>query len=867
MSKDKIRTTFILLATAFTAFAGVVPIDKPGLVLKGRTLADVQANEISGSAIGTHMRPRNMIGYNKVLLPATGGQPTRLRVEMQMMDSYHLKCIVLELFDGADGVQGRAVTASYVLTKDHGLGWKFVNADGSLNGTAYQLVTNPKGAGYGIADLTLVPRDIDVGGNEPTMLAPDEAARQVEAARGVIARFAGDEVARQLTLEIIPFDAGRPVFEVLERGRRLRASNGATLAKAFYTDVTRKGAGVCSWSGNRFDANVWKNGTPNGDLRVVSPFRRHLYMQPCTASYTTAFWDEARWMREIDWMALHGYNLPNAVTAFEAILERVWKKHGLTDAEIEASFAGPAYLAFSRMGCVDNAISHLPTAWRKRSVPLQHAICKRLRSLGMDVMAQGFAGAVPAGLKRVHPNAKMAQLSWCVRYHSWFLYPDDPLFVQIGAEIVREWEKEFGKGKYYLCDSFIEMSRSMPWLKDGDEATRKGLETCGRNIYGALKAANPDAVWALQGWIFINAPKVWTKERADAFLSAVPADKMLLVDNCVDNFNTRRYMRFQWNWEKYRAYNGRRWAWSSIPDYGGNTLQNGDLPFYANGHLSAIASGNRGALYAFGTMTEAIEVLDDVFEVLSAAGWRDRPVEIVDWLERYSLGRWGMDGAEVRKYWQQMLAGVYGEWNGDFGATKFTWQCRPANVRGNAHGAAEAVAAMKTMRSLAAKAGDNPIFRCDFAVQSAHTAGKIAEQLLASGKPELVARGDRLLEGIDAVLAGHPTYDLRTWIAKARACADGDEKLADYYETDARRIITVWAPGLGDYAARVWSGLVANYYMPRLRLARAGKVKEINAWQNKWVEERLPIAPPATGWTCEKLVDELVAAWDDFSKR
>ena len=118
-----------------------------------------------------------------------------------------------------------------------------------------------------------------------------------------------------------------------------------------------------------------------------------------------------------------------------------------------------------------------------------------------------------------------------------------------------------------------------------------------------------------------------------------------------------------------------------------------------------------------------------------------------------------------------------------------------------------------------------------------------------------------------AVLAGHPTYDLRNWIAKARSCADGDEELADYYETDARRIITVWAPGLGDYAARVWSGLVANYYLPRLRLARAGKAKEIRAWQNKWVEERLPIMPPAPGWTCEKLVDELLAAWDDFSKR
>ena len=81
---------------------------------------------------------------------------------------------------------------------------------------------------------------------------------------------------------------------------------------------------------------------------------------------------------------------------------------------------------------------------------MQRAICQRLRSLGMDVLAQGFAGAVPAGLKRVHPQAKMAQLTWCGRYHSWFLYPDDPLFVRIGTEIVSEWEKEFGRGEYYL---------------------------------------------------------------------------------------------------------------------------------------------------------------------------------------------------------------------------------------------------------------------------------------------------------------------------------------------------------------------------------------------------------------------------------
>ena len=48
-----------------------------------------------------------------------------------------------------------------------------------------------------------------------------------------------------------------------------------------------------------------------------------------------------------------------------------------------------------------------------------------------------------------------------------------------------------------------------------------------------------------------------------------------------------------------------------------------------------------------------------------------------------------------------------------------------------------------------------------------------------------------------------------------------------------------------------------------------GVDKAFNPNQNKHEqnEEQQEEARPASGWTCEKLVDELLAAWDDFSKR
>jgi alpha-N-acetylglucosaminidase len=47
-------------------------------------------------------------------------------------------------------------------------------------------------------------------------------------------------------------------------------------------------------------------------------------------------------------MALHGINLPLAFTGQELVWTEVWKAFGLTDAEIEEFYTGPAFLAWNR---------------------------------------------------------------------------------------------------------------------------------------------------------------------------------------------------------------------------------------------------------------------------------------------------------------------------------------------------------------------------------------------------------------------------------------------------------------------------------------------------------------------------------------
>jgi hypothetical protein len=74
----------------------------------------------------------------------------------------------------------------------------------------------------------------------------------------------------------------------------------------------------------------------------------------------------------------------------------------------------------------------------------------------------------------------------------------DPLFDKIGASFIKEYEAEFGPTDHlYNCDTFNEMS---PATNDTTY-----LANSGKAIYRAMTAADPDAVWVMQGWMFYFA--------------------------------------------------------------------------------------------------------------------------------------------------------------------------------------------------------------------------------------------------------------------------------------------------------------------------------------------------------------------------
>ena len=104
------------------------------------------------------------------------------------------------------------------------------------------------------------------------------------------------------------------------------------------------------------------------------------------------------------------------------------------------------------------------------------------------------------------------------------LDPKSPEFVEMEADFVRRLTELYGQAHFYAIDTFIEM------IPPSD--TPEYLRSVSANIHQGLINADPEAVWVLQGWMFMNPAreKFWQKPQREAFLGAVPAGGLLVLD-------------------------------------------------------------------------------------------------------------------------------------------------------------------------------------------------------------------------------------------------------------------------------------------------------------------------------------------------
>ena len=684
----------------------------------------------------------------------------------------------------------------------------------------------------------------------------------VTPARQVIERLTGASAAH-INFEVLPQHENKDGYAVTcQNGKlTLKGSSPTAFTYAFYRYARQACHSMASWSGSTLHLP-----TESADFEVpvtYSPYQFRYFLNVCTFGYTTPYWDWKRWEKEIDLMALHGINMPLATVASEAIAERVWKKMGLTDEDIRQFFTGPAYLPWHRMGNLNTWNGPLSANWHSQQIALQHKILERMRLLGMHPITPAFAGFVPEGFVKLHPEVRVKHFEWGgfdKSLNAYMLPPDSPYFLQIGKLFIEEWEKEFGKNTYYLSDSFNEME--LPVSPDDTDGKHRLLSKYGEAIYQSIVAGNPDAVWITQGWTFGYQHRFWDKESLQALFERVPNDKLIIVDLAND------YPKWVWKteqtWKTHKGFYGKRWILSYVPNFGGKTLLTGDLNLYASCSAEALVHPDKGRLIGFGSAPEGLENNEVVYELLADMGWQNQPIDFDHWLIEYCRSRYGSCPNAMQKAWKGLCRSVYSSL---YSYPRFTWQTViPDTLRKSKYDFNDTYfRAVEDFLSCARQLKDSPLYRSDALLFAAQYIGAKADNLYrkalqakAAGNraraKQLVDKVIQLLLQADKLLASHPTDRLSRWVDAARtAAATPQERMQ--YEMDAKRLITSWGGIQQDYAARYWSGLIKTYYLPRIKLYFAGsKKKELNNWEENWLKQ------PYNGDTEKPFNDPLATA-------
>ena len=632
----------------------------------------------------------------------------------------------------------------------------------------------------------------------------------VEQAKALAARLA-TPLANKVEFKKIETDNGKDVFTLESQSGKviIGGNNAGSMAVGLNRYLNRYCKVTVSWYADV--AVQLPNVLPDvpASERVTARVPQRFFLNYCTWGYTMPFWQWKDWERFIDWMALNGVNLPLAITGQEAVWYNVWTKLGMSDGQVRTYFTGPAYLPWHRMVNIDGWCGPLPKEWLDGQTALQQRIVERERALNMRPVLPAFAGHVPGALRDLFPDADIQSLSaWAGfddQYRTYFLNSEDPLYSRIQRMFLEEQTRLFGTDHIYGIDPFNEV--------DPPSFEPDYLNKVTKHIYESLTAVDPDAEWLQMAWFLYYQRKDYTQERTRAMLTGVPQGKMTMLDY---------YCEYKEMWREHEGFYGQPFIWCYLGNFGGNTNVQGRGKEAGERIEKALAECGE-SLVGIGSTLEGLDVQQFPYEYILEKAWdfAKTDEQVIDELaDRHA----GCESQPVREAWKILYDKVLDITPGNFAAPlTCSYPVMGKESRTVKYNPSELLAVW------------DALLKQDRVTTDAMTIDLIwvGRQLLGDlfliekqafdqafqqkDKTAFYAHSDLLYEilsDLDLLNSHHPHATLGHWLQQARDLGSTD-KVKDYYEMNARRLITTWGGSLNDYACRNWNGLMWDYYTKR----------------------------------------------------
>ena len=567
----------------------------------------------------------------------------------------------------------------------------------------------------------------------------------------------------------------------------------------------------------------------------------------CTFSYTMAFWDWNRWQKEIDWMALHGINMPLAAVGTESVWRNMLLKLGYSEEEVGKFIAGPAFLAWWEMNNLEGWGGPIPLGWYKQQETLQKKILARMKEMGMKPVLPGYCGMVPHDAKQKLGLNVTDAGRWNSYQRPANLSPTDSRFAEIADIYYKEQTRLYGKSDYYSMDPFHESGN--------DAAVDYGK--AGEALMSAMKRANPHAIWVVQGWNENPRPQMIANLKVGDLLvlDLFSESRQNFEDFCTEDNTSGPGKKDFSTSKKEGIYGKHQWLFCLLENFGGNVGLHGrmdqllnnfylatgkkDTPKQENSSLLTLHSSLKG----WGFTMEGSENNPVMFELMSELPWRAEKITKEDWIREYCYARYGVHDATIEKAWILLAQSIYNCPKGNIqqGTHESIFCARPSlnsyqvstwSLMSNYYDPEDTRQAAILLTSVAEKYRGNNNFEYDLvdicrqalADQGRKQYLKAMADYKSFSRQEFKKDSNRFLKMIllqDKLLGTRQEFRLGHWIEEARNLGKTAEE-KDLYEWNARVQITTWGNricadngGLHDYGHKEWQGLLKDFYYLR----------------------------------------------------
>lgn len=568
-----------------------------------------------------------------------------------------------------------------------------------------------------------------------------------------------------------------------------------------------------------------------------TPFRVRYAYNYCALSYTMAFWNEDRWQKELDWLALNGANVILDITGVEEVWRRFLLKLGYGMREILGFITGPAYGAWFNMANIYGVGGPVHPNFFLRRVNLARKNHLFMRKLGMRPVFQGYNGMVPESITSFLPEAKI------IKQGEWNALPRPAMLKTTSAEYKRlaaifyECQTEtFGDiTEYFVADPFHE----------GGSSGNLNPADVSKTLLDCLIKNRNDCIWIIQSW---------GENPSRELLEGVKdkKDHILVLD---------LYAEKRPRWKNYldREFMNTPWAYCMLNNFGGRMGLHGHVDTIA----SAVAEAYKEAKYmkGIGITPEAVLSNPAVFDLFFETAWGENSPEPIDadsWFESYALRRYGACPENMKESLRLLRNTVYNSKLNELGegAPESVINARPAFTIKSASSWGNSVIAydkakfekcVRLFFSCFDECKNSEGYRFDLCDLLKQVLSNRAQDCLSDMKKaytekdvsEFEKLSRKFLEIIrftDSLLQGEKTFTLRNWLSGAQDWAkDTDDFTKQIYMFNAKALITTWAGdrksaekgGLRDYSNKQWSGLTADLYLKRWTAFTENRIREL----------------------------------------